>query len=162
MEAKAIGFATFVALQSFAASAADLAGSANVSLSRIIALNEDAPMSFGVIATNSKQCTVTLSPAGAVTCPSQPFQFSGASAAATFTTTGNSSTPVTITFSTGDALAGPGSAMTLNNFQHDAGPTPALDGGGSLTFNVGADLRVKNNQVSGLYSGSYTVSVNYQ
>ena len=46
--------------------------------------------------------------------------------------------------------------------RHGAGVTPTLDSGGSLTFNVGADLRVKNNQAIGPYSSSYTITVNYQ
>ena len=140
----------------------DTSGSASVSLSRLVTLNEDAPLSFGIIATNSKQCTVTLSPAGDVSCPSQPFLFSGSFAPATFTVGGNSVTPVTISFSSGSSLTGPGSAMTLDSFQHDAGATPVLDAVGELVFNVGANLRIKNNQASGLYTGSFTVSVNYQ
>ncbi len=72
---------------------------------------------------------------------------------------GNSNTPVTISFSTGDPLTGPGGAMALNNFRHDAGPTPVLEAGGLLTFNVGADLRVINNQANDLFSA---VTVNYQ
>lgn len=160
--AREAGIAGCLVLQGSAALAGDLTGAASASISRLVTVNEDAPLSFGVIATNSKQCTVTLSPAGDVACPSQPFQFSGSVAPATFTVGGNSATPVTISFSTGDSLTGPGSTMTLDNFQHDAGASPVLDGVGSLVFNVGADLRVKNNQASGLYTGNFTVSVNYQ
>ncbi len=162
MVARGIGIAGCVAMHGGAAFAAESTGTANVAVERLVTLSQDTPLSFGVIATNSKQCIVTLSPAGAINCPGQPFQFSGAATPATFTVGGNSNTPVTISFSSGDSLTGPGSAMTLNNFQHDAGATPVLDGGGWLTFNVGADLRIKNNQVSGNYTGSYTISVNYQ
>lgn len=61
-------------------------------------------------------------------------------------------------------------SMTVNNFiwSYD-GSTPssadgpaALNMGGSATLSVGADLTVGANQPAGLYTGTYSVTVNYQ
>ena len=59
-------------------------------------------------------------------------------------------------------MTGPGTAMALGNFTHDAGGSPAFDGSGDLSFNVGADLTVNASQAAGEYSGSYSVTVDYQ
>ena len=160
--ASGLAIAWLALFHSLTANASDLGGTANATVSRTLTVNEETPMSFGIIATNAQRDTVTLSPAGILTSGVEPYQFSGSSSPATFTASGIEGTPVTISFSTGDRLTGPGRAMRLNNFQHDAGTTPLLDNTGSLTFNVGADLRVRRNQASGLYSGSYTITVNYQ
>ena len=116
-------------------------------------------MDFGTIAVDGGGGTVTISAAGAVSGPAG-YTFSGAPAAGAFTASGDATTAVTISFSAG-SLTGPGTAMTLNNFTHDAGVTPTTDGTGDLTFNVGADLVTNAVQASGAYSGTYTVTVNY-
>ncbi len=50
--------------------------------------------------------------------------------------------------------------MTIDTFNHDAGATPTL-AGGSDTFNVGATLHVGATQAAGTYSGTFSVTVNY-
>ena len=57
--------------------------------------------------------------------------------------------------------------MTLSGAGDDMTATLTNDGGGALTggtdtFNVGGTLSVGANQAAGSYSGTYTVSVNYQ
>ncbi|MCU0455228.1 MAG: DUF4402 domain-containing protein [Bacteroidales bacterium] len=47
--------------------------------------------------------------------------------------------------------------MAINGFNHDAGATPAVP----QTFNVGAVLTVAAGQASGLYTGTYSVTVAY-
>ena len=51
--------------------------------------------------------------------------------------------------------------MSVDTFNHDAGATPSLSGGGSDTFNVGATLNVGATQAAGTYSGTFDVTVNY-
>lgn len=156
----AAGFAGMGVLASASvAFATDQTGNASADIQQAISITEDTAMDFGNIAVDGAAGTVTISSAGSVSGPAG-YSFSGSPAAGTFTASGDASTAVTISF-TGGSLTGPGTAMTLSNFTHDAGGSPALDGTGNLTFNVGADLGVNLSQASGAYSGTYTVTVNY-
>ncbi|GAB4363270.1 MAG: hypothetical protein Kow00114_19240 [Kiloniellaceae bacterium] len=156
----AAGFAGLgVAAMASSAFATDQTGNASAQIQQAISITEDTAMDFGTIAVDGSSGTVTISAAGAVSGPAG-YTFSGSPAAGTFTASGDASTAVTISFTAG-SLTGPGAAMTLNNFTHDAGGTPTTDGTGDLTFNVGADLGVNALQASGAYSGTYTVTVNY-
>jgi hypothetical protein len=139
--------------------ATDQTGNASATIQQAISITEDTAMDFGIVAVDGSGGTVTISSAGAVSGPAG-YTFSGSPAAGTFTASGDASTAVTISFTAG-SLTGPGTAMTLNNFTHDAGGTPTTDGTGDLTFNVGGDLVVNAAQASGAYSGTYTVTVNY-
>ena len=53
--------------------------------------------------------------------------------------------------------------MTVDTFTGDVGPVSNIPGTGSQTLNVGAVLHVGAGavQTSGLYTGTFTVSVNY-
>lgn len=156
----AAGAATLgIAVTGSAAFATDQTGNASAQIQQAISITEDTQMDFGTVAVDSSGGTVTISAAGSVSGPGG-YTFSGSPAAGTFTASGDASTAVTVSFTDG-SLTGPGTAMTLNNFTHDAGGSPATDGSGDLTFNVGADLVVNAAQASGSYSGTYTVTVNY-
>lgn len=50
--------------------------------------------------------------------------------------------------------------MTINNFKHNA--TGTLSGSGAEVFNVGADLTVGASQASGVYEGTFEVTVTYE
>jgi len=139
--------------------ATDLTGNADAEIQTAISIVENTTMDFGTIAVDGTGGTVSISAAAAVTGPAG-YTFSGAPAAGNFTASGDASTAVTISFTAG-SLTGPGTAMTLNNLAHDAGGTPTTNGSGDLVFNVGGDLVVGVAQVSGAYSGTYTVTVNY-
>ena len=156
----AAGFAGIgIATSASVAFATDQTGNASAQIQQAISITEDTAMDFGTVAVDGSGGTVTISTAGAVTGPGG-YTFSGSPAAGTFTASGDASTAVTISFTAG-SLTGPGTAMTLNNFTHDAGGSPTTDGTGDLTFNVGGDLVVNAAQASGAYSGTYTVTVNY-
>jgi len=154
------GFAGLgVAASASGAFATDLTGNADAQIQQAISIVEDTTMDFGTIAVDGSGGTVTITSAAAVSGPAG-YTFSGAPAAGAFTASGDATTAVTISFTAG-SLTGPGTAMTLNNFTHDAGGSPTTDGTGDLTFNVGADLVTNAVQTSGAYSGTYTVTVNY-
>lgn len=148
-----------VAASASSAFATDATGNASAQIEQAISITEDTAMTFGTVGIDGTGGTVTISTAGAVSGPAG-YAFSGSPAAGTFTASGDASTAVTISFTPG-SLTGPGAAMTLNNFTNDAGASPATNGTGDLTFNVGADLVVNAAQASGAYSGTYTVTVNY-
>lgn len=121
---------------------------------------EDTAMDFATIIIDITGDTITLTPAGSISANNLSF-FSGSPSAAQFSVTGDASTAATISFSSGDTLSGPGASMALGTFTHDAGGSPAFDGSGDLSFNVGASLTINASQASGSYSGVYTVTVDY-
>ena len=143
-----------------AANAGTVTGHANAEILPAISISEDTQMNFGKIAVDTSAQNVPISAAGAITCPSQ-YTCTGTPAAGGFTATGQPSTAVTISFSSGDTLTGAGDPMALGTFVHSAGGSPALGAGGTLAFNVGATLAVGASQAAGSYAGTYTVTVNY-
>lgn len=143
------------------ANAADVTGNATAEIQAPVVLTEDTAMDFAVIIADPAGDTVTLDTADSVSS-SGSSTFSGTPASADFSATGTASAAVTISFSSGDTLTGPGTAMALGNFAHNAGGSPAFDGTGNLALIVGADLTVGASQTAGTYSGTYTLTVDYQ
>ena len=157
-----LGTVGVLSVLSYSAFAANQTGNASATISTLIAVTEDTQMAFGNVSVDSAGGTVTLTSAGGISADNANYVFSGTPAGAAFSATGDASAPVTISFSTGDTLTGPGTAMALQNFTNDAGGSPAFDGTGNLAFNVGADLVVNASQTAGSYSGTYTITVDYQ
>lgn len=153
----ALSFAGF----SNQAQAADQTGNATAEIQQALIITEDTAMDFAVIIADPIGDTVTLTAANAISA-ANASTFSGTTAAGGFSVTGTPSAAVTISFSSGDSLTGPGAAMALGTFTTDAGGTPAFDGSGDLAFNVGANLGVNAAQVGGSYAGTYTLTVDYQ
>mgnify|MGYP001169127445 FL=1 len=140
--------------------AADATGNASATIQTAISISEDTAMDFATILADAAGDTITLTPVGGISA-ANTSTFSGSPAAGAFSATGDASTAVTISFSSGDVLSGPGTDMALGTFAHDAGGSPAFNGSGNLTFNVGAALTVNASQTAGAYSGTYTVTVDY-
>lgn len=88
---------------------------------------------------------------------------SGSGSAATFNVTGNASATYAISLPADGvvALASGANTMGVNNFNSNPASTGQLSIGGSQTVTVGARLSVSSNQAPGTYSGSFTVTVNY-
>ena len=142
------------------AQATTTAGTANAIIVAAITLTESTQLDYGAITADPAGDTVTITSAGVVSSTGSST-FSGSPAGGVWAATGAASTAVTISFSTGDTLTGPGTAMPLGTFTHDAGGSPAFDGSGDLAFNVGANLTVGATQTAGTYSGAYSVTVDY-
>lgn len=85
-------------------------------------------------------------------------------AAARFTVSGDSFATYTIQLPGNDfvKLTSPGGEMVVNDFTSSpSGAGGQLDVLGSQTLLVGATLSVGSSQPTGDYSGSFTVTVNY-
>jgi hypothetical protein len=126
------------------------------------------PMNFGDIQPEAGATTVTLSTGGVAT-PSGATVVTGSPSQGVFTVTGTAAATYSITLPADGtvSLTGPGSPatdMAVNGFNHDAGGTPTIGGGGSSTLNIGAVLSVAGSatQTAGDYSGTYDVTVDYQ
>ncbi len=135
-----------------------------ITLLKPISISSPADLDFGTMVPTGTDGTVTVTPAGAISSVNVDL-FGGFPAAAAFTVTGASAQAYVITLPSSTILTdGGGSTMTVGPvpaFTDDAGPTPTLDGAGNATVNVGATLHVGGAQVAGTYSGTFTVTVNY-
>lgn len=125
-----------------------------------VTISERREMEFALIIPDSLGDVITLTPSENISGQSTSL-FSGRVQAAEFIARGEKNSAITISFSSGDFLSGSGANMPLGNFTHDAGFTPTLAGNGRLIFSVGADLTINAGQTSGVYSGTYTVTVDY-
>lgn len=149
-----------VGLGSQAAFAADATGTASVTIATPIAISQTTPLSFGTVVASGTAGTVVVSNASVRTTTGGVGALGGTPAAAVFNVTGQGTNAFSITLPTTVSLTGPGTAMNVTTFNHNAGASPAL-AAGAKTVNVGATLGVGANQTAGTYSGTYTVSVNY-
>lgn len=155
-----------IVASSFAQVNATAQASANIITPISISKNVD--MAFGNISVNSTTLgTVTLpatsgtpirSYTGGVTLPA----VTGTVSAAEFTVTGANSTSYAITLPGVTPLTSGGSSMNLDTFLTDiAGNTGTLSGTGTQSFYVGSTLHVAAAQAAGTYTGSFSVTVNY-
>jgi hypothetical protein len=140
--------------------AATATGHASVTIVAAVAVSEAAPRDFGTVGVTKAGGTIVLSPNGTRSGPAT-YSFHGSSRPGQFTVTGTPNAAVAISFSSGDAVTGPGPAIALGSFTHNAGPAPALNSAGTLSLAVGATMAVGAAQPYGSYAGSYTVTVNY-
>ena len=124
-----------------------------------ITVSETRQLNYGTLFVTGGGGTAKIAANGTVTVPAG-FVASGATAAGTFKVTGSNNCTVLISFVAG-TLIGPGAAMQIQNFTTDAGATPTLQHGGTLTFDVGADLVINAGQAGGNYTGTYMVTVIY-
>ena len=127
-----------------------------------ISISASGDMDFGtMLTTGIPGGTVTVTPAGAISSVNVDL-FGGFPAAASFDVTGASGQAYVITLPPDGTvtLTGPGAPMAVDAFTDDAGATPTLVGG-SDTFNVGATLKVGATQAAGNYSGTFSVTANY-
>jgi hypothetical protein len=142
------------------ANATNATGTATAVIRAAITLVEDTGMNFGQITPNPAGDVITLTAAGTATAVAGSV-VAGTQTAGGFTATGTALSLASISFSTGNTLTGPGTAMPLGTFVHNAGGSPAFDGAGDLDFDVGAQLTIAAAQAAGTYNGTYTVTVNY-
>jgi hypothetical protein len=131
-----------------------------------ISINKTSNMAFGNISINNTIGTVTLpattSPnrtfTGGVTLPNVP----GTVTAAKFDVTGANSTTYAISLpSTAVQLSSGSDHMNIDTFLTDIGLTGTLSTTGMQSFFVGSTIHVGASQPAGQYTGSFSVTINY-
>ena len=129
-----------------------------------LALTKVTDMNFGTIATAAVAGTVVLGTDNSRTPTNVTLVPPTAGIAASFTVAGEANRTFAITLPADGTvtLTGPGVAMPVSSFVHNAGVGPALNGAGAAAFTVGATLTVNASQVSGSYtSANFPVTVSY-
>jgi hypothetical protein len=146
---------------SVANAATTQSASASVEILSTLNVAKVADLNFGQIAANGAG-TLTIAGDGTTTCAAA-LVCTGTRAPASFSVAGTAGTAVTAAVTTPSITLsdGAGHSMTVNTFDvyFPAGSTLV---GGATTFDVGAKLAVGAAQVAGAYTGSFSVSVEYQ
>ena len=140
------------------------ATAASVSWAALIAIsNSTQALTFGSFVAGTGG-TVIMSAAGARSPGGGVILVpSGSGSAASFNVTGDPNATYAITLPANDvvSLTSGANTMAVNNFTSNPASGGQLSIGGSQTLTVGATLSVGSNQASGSYSGSFSVTVNY-
>lgn len=107
----------------------------------------------------SAAATRTASGGGGVSLPA----VTGPVAAALFEVTGQASFTYDITLPLSATVVNGANSMTVDNFTSSLGTTGTLDGAGTQSFYVGADITVAAGQAPGTYTTGtpFLVAVNY-
>ncbi len=141
------------------AQAATTTGTAKGRILKQITLTATQDLDFGTIVSGAAADTVVISTGGSRTCGAG-LVCSGTTTAAAFNATGSSGATVNITAAASVTLSEVGGA-TMNASLVKSANTMVLTGVSNI-FNVGGTLTVGANQVDGVYTGSFNVSVDYQ
>ncbi|OEY65265.1 hypothetical protein BG841_01510 [Marinobacter sp. X15-166B] len=154
---KAVSLAAGIALHAYVGAAY----AADITIENTVAL------SFGSFAAGSGG-TVTVSPEDVRSASGGVVLFPSATViAAEFVVRGDRNASYTLELPANNSvkLTAPGAHMELKDFSSDiirtSGPLTGFLVGGSQTHSIGATLVVGNGQPPGDYSGSFTVTVNY-
>ncbi len=147
--------------------AADATGNASATVLTPLSIAQTTAMNFGQVAGDqSVATTVVLANTGGTSSADGAYT-DGAGVAGGFDVWGDTGQTYTITLPADGVvtLTGPGAAMSVDGFSNNLGATGTVDGttsDGAADFTVGATLTINAGQVAGAYTGTYTVTVNYQ
>ena len=147
----------FAASDSLAASAT-ANGTATVIVPMGITKTND--LRFGAFSPTTSAGTVTLSTAGARSASNVQLSSLNVGGAAGFNVTGDTTATYAITLPSSATLTGPGASMAISAFTSNPSGTGTLTAGAG-TISVGGTLAVGASQVAGAYTGTFSVSVDY-
>ena len=142
------------------ANAASATANATANIVQAITIAENTVLNFGTIVPTTSAANVSVDTASVRSCGAG-LTCSGTAASGNFTATGTASQGVNISVGGATTLTGAGAPMALSGLTL-SNATATLSAGGTTTFTVGGTLTVGASQAAGVYSGTYTVNVNYQ
>ena len=141
--------------------AATQTGTATATIRAAITVTAGQTMQFGTIGATATQGKIALSVAGARSLSTGTNPLYTTSQQGTFTITAEPSTALTISAANTTLSDGASHTMALDTYTFNPTSGSSTDGTGNMTLNVGATLTVAANQVSGAYTGTYTLTVVY-
>ncbi len=140
------------------AQAATATATARAKILRQVTLTNTSDLQFGTIVSGTAASTVGISAAGARTCGAG-LVCSGTTTAAGFTIGGTTGQVVTISVPASVTLNSGTNNMTATLAASAASATMVANAG---SFTVGGSLGVGANQADGDYTGTFTVTADYQ
>ena len=134
---------------------------ASATILEALVLNKVADLSFAnIVPDTANPGTVVVSPAGARTCGAGLI-CSGTVSAADFSINGAPGATFALTMPTAANITSGSDTMQVNNFTNSLGGLTGTLTGGTAAFQLGATLNVGANQAVGTYTGTFTVTVDY-
>lgn len=145
---------------------ANTTADANATIIAAIGISRTAHMNFGSVVAGGTLGTVVLSAGASPTRTGTGGTTLGSAtsvSSAIFAVTGEPSNTYAITLPSSPVTINDGGAndMTVDTFTSSPSGTGTLDGSGAQTLYVGATLHVAANQPTGVYTGTFTVTVTY-
>jgi len=153
-KAALVGVAAFSAT---GANAATATATARAQILQPLTVTQAADLDYATIVTGAAASTVVVTPAGARTC-GVGLVCSGTATAARFNVVGTIGQIATVSVPATVSLTSGANSMSSTLVSSTALMTLAA----TNSFNVGGTLSVGANQADGAYSGTFTVTVNYQ
>ncbi len=148
-------------LSTFGASGSALAasatGTANATVLAAIAITAGNTLEFGSFIPTAAGTVIVAAADGARTISGGVVLSGGSPRAGTFSVTGNGTQTFAITYPGSVNLTNGGNTMALQV----AGPATGTLVAGAVTINVGGTLTVAMNQAAGAYTGTYSMTVEY-
>jgi hypothetical protein len=129
-----------------------------------ISIANSSDLNFGSLISGPVAGTVTISPAGARTSGGGVTLVNSSFSAAAFDVSGEPLTPYTITLPSSITIVHSTNStysMAVNTFTSNPSGSGTLDSTGGQQLNVGAKLQVGASQPTGLYTGTFNVTVTY-
>jgi Mat/Ecp fimbriae major subunit len=156
---KALALTGVVALgfSASAANAATASATAKANILKQITVTKTADLDYATIVTGAAASTVQITPAGVKTCGAG-LTCTGTVSAAAFTVVGTVGAIANVTVPASVSLTSGANSMTSTL----VGSATTLTLAASNTLTVGGTLSVGGGQADGVYSGTFTVTVDYQ
>lgn len=160
LKAALVGTVAAAAFASTGAQAATATAQAKAEILQQITVTKNADLDYAVIVTGATASTVQVSTAGVRTCGSG-LTCTGTAAAADFTVAGTTGKVATISVPASVSLTSGANSMS-STLVGSASTLTISATAANNKFQVGGTLSVGANQADGVYSGNFTVTVNYQ
>jgi len=129
------------------------------SIGQQVAVRKSSPMSFGTLERPVESASVELTPLSTTVNCGLPQIGRERALAASIALQGMPNQTFSIALPQSAHMGRAARDIEVASFTHDAGPTPAIDRSGAVTFNIGATLFVSDQTPSGSYTGSFDVIV---
>ncbi len=151
-----------LAIAAIAAPAQAATVSANATATVLIpmTITKTNDLRFGSFAATAAAGTVTISTAGARTGSGVQLSSMNTGGAAGFTVAGDTNYTYAITLPSTATLTSGGNSMTINSFTSNPSGTGTLASGAG-TVTVGGTLQVGASQAPGAYTGTFSVTMDY-
>lgn len=141
--------------------AASAGANATATVITPIAISNTADLAFGNFAASTGG-TVVIDAAGSRTkTGAVVLSAANAGAAASFDVTGQADATYAISLPSSATITSGANNMTVDTFTSSPSATGTLSAGGAQTVSVGATLTVASAQATGDYTGTFSVSVEY-
>ncbi len=136
-------------------------GNVSIDVREPLTITENTALDFGILLIDPAGDTIRIRPNNNITSTNNTTSLGGQTSGR-FRVEGSANASVSYSFSAGNVLSGPGDDIPIVAFQLNRSNPFTLSGNGRRNFRVGATIQTAPNQLSGIYTGTYTLTINYE